>query len=210
MTRRLLVLLALTLAVASSVAYAASLNVSSWRLWAGSQTLTKTTCTVTGAAADTYTDEANPGTSNGTVAFIGSRTGAGQRAYTFIRFDLSTCAIPATGGADSATLKFFMSTAPAANRTLTVAPVLGSWTSTLTWTQALSLSLGSATTTFTTGTTSNVTRNATVTVDVDNWIKNGAANFGWRVADLSAGTDTTIFSSTEGTNPPLLVINYEK
>jgi hypothetical protein len=210
MMRRLLVLLALTLGVTSSVAYAASLNVTSWRMWAGSQGLTKATCTVTGAAVDTFVDESNPGTSWGTQAFIGTRTGAGQRAYTYIRFDLSTCAIPTTGGADSATLKFFMSMAPAGNRTLTVTPVLSNWAGTLTWTQAQSLTLGSATTTFTTGTTSNVTRSATVTVDVDNLIKNGAANYGWRIADLNAGTDTTIFSSTEGATAPQLVINYEK
>jgi hypothetical protein len=211
MARRLLVLLALTLGVTSSVAYAASLNVSSWHLWAGSQTLTKATCTVTGAAVDTYVDESNPASSFSTATYIGTRTGSGVRAFTYIRFDLSTCAIPATGGADSATLNLFISTAPTTNRTITVTPVLSTWAGTLTWTQAQSLTLGSATTTFTTGTTSNVTKSATVTVDVDQLIKSGTANYGWRLADLGGTSATTLISSTESaTNKPQLVINYEK
>jgi hypothetical protein len=89
--------------------------------------------------------------------------------------------------------------------------VTGTWASTLNWTQWLGLTLGSPTTTFTTGTTSNVSKSATVTVDVDGWIKNGATNFGWRIADLNTGSATTLISSTESTtNKPQLVINYEK
>jgi len=114
MTRRLLVLLALTVAVGSSVAYAASLNVSSWHLWAGSQTLTKATCTVTGALVDTYVDQNNAAASFGAAATLGliPSGNAGKQQWTFVKFDLSSCAIPATGGADSATLSLYLSNAP--------------------------------------------------------------------------------------------------
>ena len=99
MTRRLLVLLAVTVAVASSVAYAASLNVSSWHLWAGSQTLTKASCTVTGALVDTYVDQNNATTGFGTAATLGviPSGDAPKQQWTFVEFDLSSCAIPTTG-----------------------------------------------------------------------------------------------------------------
>jgi len=94
-----------------------------------------------------------------------------------------------------------------------VTPVLTSWSNTLTWTAAQSLSYGSATTTFTTGTTNNTAKSATVTVDVDALIKNPSASFGWRLSDTGSGNATTTFaSSNNGTasRRPQLVINYEK
>jgi hypothetical protein len=209
--RRLALLLVISGAACASTAFASTLNVGSWHLWTGSQALTKASCTVTGAAVDTYVDESNPTTSFSTSTIIGARAGSPTRAYTFIRFDLSSCAIPTTGGADSATLKLRLTTAPAANRTINVTPVLSNWAGTLTWNQAQTLSYGSNTTSFTTGTTSNVTLSATVTVDVDKLIRNGTANYGWRVSDAGSTAATSVMASTESTtNKPQLVINYEK
>jgi hypothetical protein len=211
--RRWLILAAATLALGTTTAFAATLSVGTWHIWSGSQTLTKGTCTLTAAATtDTYVDESNKTSSFGTATIIGTRSNSGARAYTFIRFDLSSCAIPSTGGADSATLKLRLTTAPATNRTINVTPVLSNWSETLTWNQAQTLSYGSQTTSFTTGTTVNVTLNATVTVDVDDLIKNGTANYGWRLADSTSATSaTSVFNSSEATsNPPQLVINYEK
>jgi hypothetical protein len=213
--KKLVLLGAAVLGIAGSTAYAATLSVGSWHLWTGSQALTKGTCTLTGSAqtVDTYVDERNPTSSFGstTTMVIGSRTN--QRKAALIRFDLSSCNIPATGGADSATLSVRITAAPSSTRTIDVTPLLTTWSQTITWNGAQSLTQGSTTTSFTTGTANNVTKTATVTVDVDNLIKTGAG-FGWILEDngTSTTTTTTIGSSENGTtaNRPTLTINYEK
>jgi len=213
MKRRLLILFAATLAITSSVAYAASLNVTSWHLWTGSQALTKGTCTLSSTAStvDTYVDQTSTSSSFGSdgTMFVGS--GTGQQRWTFIRFNLSSCpiSIPATGGADSATLTLSIKSNPNSTRTLTVTPVLSNWSGTLTWNQAQSLTYGSATTTFPV-TTGAGSASATVTVDVDALIKNGSANFGWRISDGGGTQDQVEFVASESTPRPSLTINYEK
>jgi hypothetical protein len=216
MTRRLLVLLALTLAVTSSVAYAASLNVSSWRLWAGSQGLTKATCTVTGALVDTYVDQNTATASFGAAATLGliPSGDAGKQRWTFVKFDLSSCNIPTTGGADSATLSLYESNAPTTSFTYDLTRVTSTWAGTLTWNQAQALTYAGSPTTSIAGGTTLGTRTFTVTSDVDAFIK-GGSNFGWRLSDTGSGQnlnkDTAAFASTEsGTNVPILTINYEK
>ena len=143
--QRLVFFFAIALAASASIAYAASLNVGSWHLWAGAQTLTKATCTLSGTTSttDTYVDEKNPATTAGasTTLSVGPKTG--QRTWAFVAFDLSSCNIPATGGADSATLNLRITTAPASTRTLDVTPVLSTWDGTLTWTVAQALTYGS-------------------------------------------------------------------
>jgi hypothetical protein len=211
--RRVAALAAVTLGLGSAAAYAASLSVGSWHLWAGTQTLTTGTCTLTGTteSTDTYVDQAHTGTSYGTTTTMLVQPGTQQ--WSFIRFDLSSCDIPTTGGADSATLSLYISSAASQNRTLTLTPVLKTWSNTLTWTQAQSLTYGSATTTFTTGTTSGVTVTPTVTVDVDALIKSSTANYGWRISDGGAnqtGDQTTFSTSNATSNKPKLTITYEK
>lgn len=215
--RRVAVALAATVGVSAGVAYAATLTVGSWHLWAGSQTLTKGTCTLTGTTqtSDTYVTQATPGGTNGSATTMLVRSNSGSQDWSFVSFNLSSCSLPTTGGADTATLTLFITTAPSASRTISLTPVLTSWSpSTLTWTAAQSLSYGSsATTSITTGTTSNVSKSATVTVDVDALIKNASANFGWRLNDGGSGSQTTTFATSEnGTaaRRPQLVINYEK
>jgi len=213
--RRIAVLVAAAIGVGAGAAYAASLSVGSWHLWAGSQTLTKATCTVTGSSAttDTYVTQATPGGTNGNSGQIIVQSNSSSRDWGFVRFDLSGCGIPTTGGADSATLSLFLSATPGSNRTIAVTPVLSTWSNSLTWTSAQSLSYGSTTTTFTTGTSGNVARTATVTADVDALIKSSSANFGWRLTDTGTGNHTTTFaSSSDGTasHRPTLTINYEK
>jgi hypothetical protein len=211
MTRRVLIGLALTLGLTLSVAHAASLNVGSWHVWSGSQTLTKSTCTVTGTAGtvDTFVDQTSPGSTAGGQSTMFVASGAGQQMWVFVRFNLSTCAIPTTGGADTATLKLFIKSNPGSTRTLTVTPVLTTWAASLTWTQAQSLSYGSATTTFPV-TTGGASASATVTLDADALIKNTSANFGWRISDAGASQDQIEFFASEGSSKPTLTINYEK
>jgi hypothetical protein len=210
--RRVAVLLAATIGLGAGAAYAASLTVGSWHLWAGSQTLTKATCTLgASATTDTYVAQGSAGTNFGTNTTMLVRSNSASQDWSFIRFDLSSCNIPTTGGADTATLSLTVTTAPGNTRTITVTPVLSTWASgTLTWTAAQSLTYGSATTTFATGTTTG-TKTATVTVDVDNLIKSSSANFGWRLSDGGSGNQTTTFATSNATsNTPQLVINYEK
>jgi hypothetical protein len=207
--KALIVLAALT-AIGVGAGYAATLSVSSHHLWTGAQTLTKSTCTVTGAT-DTYIDENKQNQNNGNSTTLSVQPDTNKRRYGLISFDLSSCAIPATGGADSATLKLVVTSAPNASRTLTVTPIASTWTPSTTWSSAPTYS-GTNTTTFATGTTNNATLSIPVTVDVDDFIK-GATNLGWRVADLGTpgANDTTTFASSDASsNKPQLVINYER
>ena len=125
-------LLAATVGIGAGVAFAATLTVGSWRLWAGSQTLTKATCTLTGTTQtnDTYVDNTAVGTNFGTIATMLVRPNATNQQWSFVSFDLSKCAptIPTTGGADSATLKLTITGTPNPSRTLTVTPVRSTWT----------------------------------------------------------------------------------
>ena len=213
--RRLALLFVVTLCACTTSAFAATLNVASWHLWTGSQTLTKSSCTLTGTSVttDTYADEAHAG-DNSTANTMKVAPGAGTQMWTFVRFDLSSCSIPTTGGADTATLSLRITNAPASDRTLAVTPVLSTWTgaSLASFSGATSLGYGSTTTTFTTGTTNNVTKSFPVTVDVDALIKSSTANYGWRITDGGSGTATTTIASANNAtagNRPQLVINYE-
>jgi hypothetical protein len=212
--RRALLLILATVGIGGSVAYAATLSVGSGHLWAGGQTLTKATCTLQGTSSttDTYVDEQSPTTSFGSSTTLGVSPKSGKRNWTLVRFDLSSCSIPATGGADSATLNLRITTAPGSSRTLDVSTITSTWTGSTTWNTVPST--GSPFASITTGTTSNVTKSVTVTADVDALIKNSSANYGWLISEASSATNvTTLFGSSEnGTtaNQPQLVITYEK
>jgi hypothetical protein len=212
--RRALLLILATVGIGGSVAYAATLSVGSGHLWAGSQTLTKGTCTLSGTASttDTYLDENSPASSFGgsTTLSVGPKTN--KRTWMLVRFDLSSCSIPATGGADSATLNLHITTAPTSSQSLDVSTISSTWNGSTTWNTAPSS--GSPFASITTGTTSNVTKSVTVTADVDALIKNSSANYGWLISEASGNANvTTLFGSSEnGTtaNQPQLVINYEQ
>jgi hypothetical protein len=211
--RRALLLILATVGIGGSVAYAATLSVGSGHLWAGGQTLTKGTCTLQGTSSttDTYVDENSPTSSFGasTTLSVGPKTN--KRTWALVRFDLSSCGIPATGGADSATLNLRITTAPTSSQSLDVSTITGTWTGSTTWNTVPST--GSPFASITTGTTNNVTKSVTVTSDVDALIKNGSANYGWLISEASSNTNvSTLFGSSEnGTtaNQPQLVINYE-
>jgi hypothetical protein len=219
MRLRLLVVIATaTVGIGTTSAFAATLGVGSWHLWTGSQALTKGTCTVSGATSvfDTYVSEASPNSNFGNQATMITRASAtGSREWMLIRFDLSSCALPTTGGADTATMKLVVKTTAGVNRTLTVTPVLATWPETVTWTAAQLLTLGSSpTTTFSTGTTNGATLSVPVTIDVDALIKSPTANYGWLISDTgSSASSTTTFNSVEASTStlrPTLAINYEK
>jgi hypothetical protein len=215
MKRLLLLGLVATIAIGTATGFAATLNVGSHHLWAGSQTLTKGTCTLsgTGQSVDTYVNQGSSGTSYGTSTTLSTQPDSGSRKYAYILFDLSKCspAIPTTGGADSATLTLrITSSAFFGARTLTLTPVTSSWSGSTTWNSQPSVD-GSATTTFSSGRSAN-TVDVPVTIDVDAFIK-GQTNYGWRISDNggSGFLDTvSIASSNASSNKPTLTIDYEK
>jgi len=135
--RRALLLILATVGIGGSVAYAATLSVGSGHLWAGGQTLTKSTCTLQGTSStDTYLDENSPTSSFGgsTTLSVGPKTN--KRTWTLVRFDLSSCSIPTTGGADSATLNLRITTAPGSSQSLDVSTITSTWSGSTTWNTA--------------------------------------------------------------------------
>jgi hypothetical protein len=215
MRRRTLLRLTVAVIVAMSssvgVAYAASLGLSSKKLHAWSQTLTKGTCNQTSATADdTYVQQASPtSTAGGTATNLTIGGAAGSQDYAFIRFDLSGCALPTTAGADSANLTLNVTTK--SNDTISVFPVYSSWSSsTLNWNGLGGLTIGAtATTTFVPSSPGAVS--VPVTADVDAAIKAGTF-WGWELRDTS-GTATSAIGSSENNaagKRPSMTLSYEK
>jgi hypothetical protein len=195
----------------TGVAYAANIGLSTAKLHAWNQTLAKGTCNLTAAAADdTYVQQASPtSTLGGTDTNLTISGAAGAQDYAFIRFDLTSCNLPTTGGADSALLS--LSVTSKSNDTISVYPVYSAWSSsTLTWNGLGLLTIGpTATTTFVPSSPGAV--NITVTADVDAAIKAGTL-WGWELRDTS-GTATSAVGSVENNSAgkrPSLAINYEK
>jgi hypothetical protein len=203
--RTLLVVLAATVALGASAAFAATLSVSSAHLWVGSQSLTKGTCSVN-ASVDTYVDQNNPTSSFGSASTMSVQPDTNKVRHALVVFDLSSCNVPATGGADSATLQLRVTTAPKNSRTLTLTRVTSPWSGSTTWNTSPSVA-GAATTTFASGVTNNTTVSVPVTIDADAFLKDSVSNLGWLISDggSAVAQDTTTFAVA-----PTLVINYEK
>ncbi|HKU56000.1 MAG TPA: DNRLRE domain-containing protein [Gaiellaceae bacterium] len=191
--------------------YAASLGLGSNSLHAWTQTLTKTTCNQTSTTDDdTYVQQALPtSTTGGTAQTLTISPVAAAQDYAFIRFNLSGCNLPTTGGADGAVLTVRVTTA--GNDTISLFPVTSSWSSsTLTWNGVSGLTIGpTATGTFSASTTGNKT--VTVTADVDAGIKAGNL-WGWELRATS-GTAIVAIGAAENstsTNRPSMTLSDEK
>ena len=195
----------------AGVAYAASLGLGSKKLHVWSQTLTKGTCNQTSTTADdTYVQQALPtSTAGGTATTLTISPIAATQDFAFIRFNLSGCSIPTTGGADSAVLTVNVRTAGA--DTISLFPVTSTWSSsTLTWNGVSSLTIGStATGTFSASSTGAKT--VTVTADVDNAIKAGNL-WGWELRATSGVASVAIGAAENATagNRPSMTLSYEK
>lgn len=193
------------------VAYAASLGLSTNKLFAWSQTLTKGTCNQTSTTAeDTYVQQALPtSTAGGTATTLTISPVTLAQDYAFIRFNLSGCSLPTTGGADSAVLTLNVTTSGA--DTISLFPVTSSWSSsTLTWNGVSGLSIGStATGTFSSSSTGAKT--VTVTADVDNAIKAGSL-WGWELRATSGAAIVAIGAAENATSArrPSMTLSYEK
>jgi hypothetical protein len=209
--RRLAIAIVVATGTSVGVGYAASLGLGSNQLKAWSQTLTKGTCNQTSTTADdTFVQQASPtSTAGGTATTLTIRPTAGLQDYAFIRFNLSSCSIPTTGGADSAVLSVNVTTS--GNDTISVFPVTSSWSSsTLNWNGVSSLSIGStATGTFSSNSTG--TKTVTVTADVDTAIKAGTL-WGWELRATSGNATVAIGAAENATsaNRPSMTLSYEK
>ena len=208
---RLTVAIVVFMASSVGIGYAASLGLSSKKLHAWSQTLTKGTCNQTAATADdTYVQQANPtSTAGGTDTNLTIGGAAGSQDYAFIRFDLSGCGLPTTAGADSSALTVTVTTK--SNDTISLFPVYSSWSSsTLNWNGLGGLTIGAtATTTFVPSTPGQLT--VPVTADVDAAIKAGTL-WGWELRDTSGTAVSSIGSSENNAagKRPSLALSYEK
>lgn len=194
----------------AGVAYAASLGLSSKKLFVWSQAQTKGTCNQTSTTAfDTYVQQASPNSvSGGTSTTLRVDGSVGAQDYSFIRFDLSGCGIPTTGGADSAALTVYVRTA--GNDTISLYPVFTTWSeSTLNWNLLGGLLIGTTATTSFSGATTG-TKTVPVTADVDAAIKAGTL-WGWELR--TTGTDTVVLGSSENATAarrPSMTLSYEK
>jgi hypothetical protein len=208
---RLAAAIAVATATSVGVGYAASLGLGSNQLHAWSQTLTKGTCNQTSTTADdTYVQQALPtSTAGGPATTLTISPVAAAQDYAFIRFDLSGCSLPTTGGADSAVLTVNVTTS--GTDTISLFPVTSSWSSsTLNWNGVSSLTVGStATGTFSASSTG--TKTVTVTADVDTAIKAGTL-WGWELRATSGVAIVAIGASENNTSArrPSMTLSYEK
>jgi len=218
--RWLLVIVGASLLLSGGVGLAASLGITSQHLTTFTilGTVPISTCTVT-PSADSYVDQATlqQGSNFGGVTPLqveSSQTLAliPTNKRSFVKFDLSSCSIPAVAAVQSATLSVYLSTAPNQNRTWNIDRVTGAWTEgAITWSNQPA---STSSTSVTTGTTSNVTLQATVTSDVQSFVSGSQTNNGWRFSDSVENSSTVRngqFKSREGSPPaqrPTLVVNY--
>jgi hypothetical protein len=214
--RWIVVLAAATIGACTAVGFAATLSVGSWHLWAGQQSLTVGVCTITGnndntVMTDTYVNQASPTTNYYSSATLPIKPNAGSQEWAYIWFNLSTCNIPTTGAADSATITLTASGVPSPARTLTVQPISSSETNgSATWNNVQSVTYGTPTETIVTPSSAG-----TVLIfaagNVDAAVKGGNL-WGWRISDggSTSASDTTTFVSSNGAagSRPVLTIIY--
>lgn len=151
------------------------------------------TCTLT-ATEDAYVDETLLGLIGGGTT-LQVRSGLtlallGANKRSFVKFDLTSCAIPAVADVRSASLRLKLLTAPSASRTHNVTRVTGAWSEgTVTWNLQPGVA-GAPTASITTGAADGATVQADVRTDVASFVAGSATNHGWRLRDASEGSAT--------------------
>jgi len=217
----LLAIVAGSLLVGSGVAIAASLSITSESLTTVTivAPVPISTCTLT-PSADSYVDQATlqQGSNFGGVTPLEVESSQGflglsnSNKRSFVTFALASCSIPAAAAVQSATLSVFLSQAPDQNRTWDINRVTGAWTEgAITWSNQPA---STASTSVTTGTTSNVTLQATVTSNVQSFVAGSLTNNGWMFRDSVENSSTLRngqFRSREFatvSQRPTLVVNY--
>ena len=213
MRRKLLVIAAASVVlVSAATAFAASLTVTSSRLtsFSGATSVPTSTCTLNPSADSYVSDGLLEGNSNFGGATTLQVSGGSTDKRTFVRFDLASC-LPSTAEIKSATLRLVLTTAPGQNRTYETTRVSASWAEgSITWNNQPGVGVSSGT--VATGTTSGVTREWTVSSDVQAFTNGTATNNGWRIADTDEsgllGSQEGRFGSRESASKPEIVVVY--
>lgn len=216
----------------STAALGASISISSKNLTAYSTCYPMPVSTSDTVDADTYVDQTNATTNNGsaTSMSIESKSTVNRRVY--ISFALTKCspAIPSTATVRLATLRLWITALPSTCRTYDIFRVQSSWSETgITWnnqpfgttlnnpasSQATAQLVSVGSSTCTTTATGYVSFN--VTSDVQAFVAGTATNNGWMIrddAEGSAGTaQTASFASKETnviTEEPQLIVTYQR
>ena len=190
----------------AGVGYAASLGLSSTKLHAWSQSLSKAACSP--VESDAEIDASNPNTNFGNQASETVLSKNSGNSYVLIGFNpaASPCSLPTTAGADSATLTITVTATFKGPDTISAYPITSPWTaSTVTWN---AMPLYGATPDFS---FSGIGTFAfTVTSALDAGIKSGAF-YGWMLIDTTGtnNASTTIAGYGSG-QAPSIALNYEK
>jgi hypothetical protein len=203
---RILIVLAALTAAGLSVAYAASLGVSSQRLAAAERKVSHATCTLT-PVADAYTSESQATTSFGGAAWLAVSGTTGARRHAFLRFDLGACSFPAGSAVDAAKLTLDVVAAPSSSRTFKLWRAGASWSeSTIRWSNQPASGPSVTSTTVAPGATST---SFPVTADVIAYLA-GTANHGWQITDANATSSSIVgvYWSDEGATKPQLTVDY--
>ena len=178
---------------------------SSNKLFAWSQTLTKGSCSPTESDAEIQASSPNTNLGNQASQTVVSKNSGDS--YVLIGFDLagSPCSLPTTGGADSAALTLVVTGTFKGPDTISAYPITSAWNaSTVTWNTRPT---SSPTPDFTfSGTGTDM---FTVTATADSGIKNGF--YGWMLVDTTGSNNaTTTIAGHASTQAPVMVLSYEK
>lgn len=191
------------------------------------------TCVLTGypttstVVADTWADQNSPTSNKKSGAFVQVTSRSSQNKRPFLRFDLTKCTpvLPSTATVKRATLRLFLSQAPATGpRTYNVQRVVSPCpeAATTCWTEA-GLTWNNQPSVSSTVTSSlNVTSSSAlqyygwdVTADAAAFAAGTASNYGWRIADSAEGNATAVDSQFKSKDAagnaagaPQLVIAY--
>jgi hypothetical protein len=203
---------------AAVVASAASLGLVPARLtsYDAASSIAATTCTLTSPVADAYVDGALllMNTNFGSSLDLQVRSSTVGNRRSFVRFDLSSCAIPAAARVTQAVVTLYLSQAPGSSRTYEIRRLTASWVEGTVTFANQPAAAGGATSATMTGTTSGVTLTWPVTSDAQAFVAGTATNNGWRVVDSAEGAlvaiDSTFGARERATasERPKLVVTY--
>lgn len=204
---------------AAVVASAAALGVAPARLTShdAAASVAASTCTLSAPAADADVDGSlltmNSNFGSSPDLRIRSSTLGNRRS--FVRFDLSSCAIPAAARVTNATVTLYLTQSPNSSRTYEIRRVTAGWAEGTVTFANQPATAAAATSTTSTGTTSGVTLSWPVTTDAQAFAAGTATNNGWRVVDSSEGALLAIDSTfgareraSAGERPQLIVTYY--
>ncbi len=188
------------------VAYAASLGMTSNKLHAWNQTLTKGSCSP--AQSDAEIDQGSPNTNlanQPTETVLSKNNG---NSYVLIGFNPGAvpCSLPTTAGADSAVLTITVTATFKGPDTVSAYPITSAWNaSTVTWN---SMPTFGSTPDFTFSGAGTYT--FPVTAALDAGIKSGAFN-GWMLVDTTGTNNATTTIAGHGSSQaPSIALSYEK